>query len=76
MKIEKIMKLTGIAIFIGAFIFIFYTFVKDLNWIIASKDFSIILNYVFTLMQITLLSLFIYGFGEMISVLSDINRKL
>lgn len=76
MKIDKFFKITGISLGVGSLIFVFYSFLRNLNWIFASKDFTFVLHYVFVLITITIISLFIYGFGEILSLLYKINEKL
>ncbi|WP_122639828.1 MULTISPECIES: hypothetical protein [unclassified Romboutsia] len=76
MKIDKILKVVSIIIgFVGVILGL-YTFSMDLRWMLTSKNFELILKYVFIISGSIITALIIYGFGEMLELLYKINENL
>jgi hypothetical protein len=76
MKIEKIIKKVGIIVGIVGSLFGVYMFLTQLKWMIADRNFTMVLGSIGTIAQSIIFALFIYGFGEIIELLSKINENL
>lgn len=76
MKIEKVLKWMGILIAsVGTLVGVIMLLI-NLEWIIDSKDFIVILQYVFIMVKYIIIGLLIYAFGEVLKFLYKIKEML
>lgn len=76
MKIEKVLKWMGILIASVGTLFGVIMLLINLEWIIDSKDFIVILQYVFIMVKYIIIGLLIYAFGEVLKFLYKIKEML
>lgn len=77
MKIEKVLKKMGMILGSISLIFGAFMFLNQVGLIIKyGGDLAFAVQMIFSPLKVIIASLFIYGFGEMIELLSNINENL